>query len=281
MKMISRKLRNGIEMPGMAIGTNWIGKKDLKKILHSAFDAGFRAIDTARDYGNEHIVGDALYEVLKEKGMSRGDIFITTKIGNGQQAKGDIANEIDVSLRNLRTDYVDLWLMHWPYPGYYEITWDKMIDIYDKSTKVKAIGVANYDIRHLESLKGTFSEFMPMVNQIEFHPLRSIPDLYAYLKKETIMLEAYCPLCRLISPIKESVILKKLASKYGKSIGQIILRWHLQNESIPIFKSYNPNRFKENIDVFDFYLTPNEIDAISLMNQNYKYHLESASCPGY
>ena len=279
--MIDIKLTNGVSMPGMVIGTNWMGKRELKKILHSAFNAGFRAIDTARDYGNEPIVGQALSEVLKETGISREEIFITTKIGNGQQQKGDINGEIEQSLSNLKTDYIDLWLMHWPYPGYFESTWDKMCEIYANTDKTRAIGVANYDIRHFRKLKNNTNGIMPMVNQIECRPLRTISTLREYMKTENITLEAYCPLCRLISPIKESEVLKKLASKYNKSIGQIILRWHLQNNAIPIFKSYNPNRFKENIEIFDFSLSEEETAQISALNQNYKYHLESASCPGY
>ncbi len=171
--------------------------------------------------------------------------------------------------------------MHWPYPGYFESTWDKMCEIYANTDKTRAIGVANYDIRHFRKLKNNTNGIMPMVNQIEFHPLRTISTLREYMKTENITLEAYCPLCRLISPIKESEVLKKLASKYNKSIGQIILRWHLQNNAIPIFKSYNPNRFKENIEIFDFSLSEEETAQISALNQNYKYHLESASCPGY
>lgn len=206
--MIDIKLTNGVSMPGMVIGTNWMGKRELKKILHSAFNAGFRAIDTARDYGNEPIVGQALSEVLKETGISREEIFITTKIGNGQQQKGDINGEIEQSLSNLKTDYLDLWLMHWPYPGYFESTWDKMCEIYANTDKTRAIGVANYDIRHFRKLKNNTNGIMPMVNQIEFHPLRTISTLRDYMKTENITLEAYCPLCRLISPIKESEVLK-------------------------------------------------------------------------
>ena len=120
-------LSNGVKMPRMAIGTNWMKYKELKSVMESGFDAGFRAIDTARDYGNESVVGKVLYELTNESRggeYKREDIFLTTKIGNGQQIKGDICKEIDISLK---TDYVDLWLMHWPYPGYYERTWEKMM----------------------------------------------------------------------------------------------------------------------------------------------------------
>lgn len=279
--MVTRILNNGVKMPSVVIGTNWMNKKELKIILNSAFSVGFRAIDTARDYGNEPIVGEALSEVLKERGMSREEIFITTKIGNGQQEEGNISEEINISLKNLKTDYLDLWLMHWPYPGHYLSTWEKMCGVYNNTEKVKAIGVANYDIRHFSKLKEKFQDFMPMVNQIEFHPLRTIYNLRNYMQNENIALESYCPLCRLISPLKNSKVLNEIAAQHQKSIGQIILRWHIQNNAIPIFKSYNPKRFEENIDIFDFSLTSEEVDIISSLNQDYKYHLESASCPGY
>ena len=120
-----------------------------------------------------------------------------------------------------------------------------------------------------------------MINQIEFHPLRTVPSLVQYMKKHNIILEAYAPLCRLASPLREAAILNRLQIKYNKSIGQIILRWHVQQGNIPVFKSYKPNRFIENIAIFDFELTQSEIEEISALNINYKYHLESASCPGY
>ena len=111
---MKRKLINGVEMPNMVMATNWMDYPQLKTIMTAGFNAGFRAIDTARDYGNEAIVGKVLQDVLKEIGLQREDIFVTTKIGNSQQRKGDIAHEIEISLNNLRTDYIDLWLMHWP-----------------------------------------------------------------------------------------------------------------------------------------------------------------------
>lgn len=112
------KLSNGIEMPFMAMGTNWMNYDELFPVMTAGFKAGFRAIDTARDYLNEPVVGEVLKDALKKEGLKREDVFVTTKIGNGQQLKGNIEEEIDISLKNLKTDYVDLWLMHWPYPGF-------------------------------------------------------------------------------------------------------------------------------------------------------------------
>ena len=234
------KLYNGVEMPFMGIGTNWMSYKQLLPVMEAGVKAGFRAIDTARDYGNEPVVGDALKTTLASTGLRREDIFVTTKIGNGQQTLGNIEEEINISLRNLKTDYVDLWLMHWPYPGHFEKTWEKMIKVY-KSGKVRAIGVANYAVRHFNQLMNSHPEMVPMVNQMEYHPLRTASDIRSYMKSHNIKLQAYAPLCRLVPALKESDILKGLAEKYNKSIGQIILRWHVQQHDVmPVFKTYTP-----------------------------------------
>ena len=200
--MLDKTLSNGYTLPHMAIGTNWMKKNELVKILVSAIEAGFRAFDTARDYGSEDVVGDAVKESLAITGLGREDVFITTKIGNSQQVKGDIKGEVELSLRNLKTDYIDLYLMHWPYPGYFIQTWRKMIEIYSSTDKVRAIGVANYDSRHLVALADSAPELMPMVNQVEFHPLRTIQQLRQIHSKWDITLEAYAPLCRLMPPLR-------------------------------------------------------------------------------
>ena len=281
MKFPKIKLSNGIDMPFMAMGTNWMTYEELFPVMKAGFEAGFRAIDTARDYGNEPIVGDVLKDVLKSVGLTRQDVFVTTKIGNSQQMEGNIEEQLEVSLANLKTDYLDLWLMHWPYPGYFESTWEKMVKLYEAG-KVKAIGVANYDIRHFNQLLSSNPKVIAMVNQMEYHPLRTAEDLRAFMKKNRIVTQAYAPLCRLVPPLKDSDILHELSLKYKKSIGQVILRWHIQQGDVmPVFKSYNPNRFKENIDIFDFELTNEEMYSISSLNQNYKYHIESINCPGY
>ena len=279
--MLDKTLSNGYTLPHMAIGTNWMKKNELVKILVSAIEAGFRAFDTARDYGSEDVVGDAVKESLAITGLGREDVFITTKIGNSQQVKGDIKGEVELSLRNLKTDYIDLYLMHWPYPGYFTQTWRKMIEIYSSTDKVRAIGVANYDSRHLVALADSAPELMPMVNQVEFHPLRTIQQLRQTHSKWDITLEAYAPLCRLMPPLKDNEFLKRLGEKYSKSVGQIILRWHIQHGSIPVFKTYNPARFKENIQKFDFELSELEMSKIDSLNMDYKYHVESTNCPGY
>ena len=274
------ELSNHYKMPLIVMSTNWMDYKEMKRVVLSGLQCGYRAFDIARDYGNEHVVGKVIEECLNESGIKRNEIFITTKIGNSQQVKGDIDRQIEISLNNLRTDYIDLWLMHWPYPGHYINTWHKMEEIY-YTGKVKAIGMANYQVRHFEQLFKAGIEINPHCVQFELHPMRTADELAAYCISHKIAIQAYSPLCRMIEPIRTSSILNELSSKYNKSIGQIILRWHIQKGTVPVFKSVKPERLKENIEIFDFELTNEEIARVSLLDEDYKFHLESASCPGY
>lgn len=274
------KFNNGVEMPPIIMSTNWMDYPTMKKVVTAGLEIGYRAFDTARDYGNEHIVGKVLQECLKEQGLKREDIFITTKIGNGQQEQGNITEQIELSLRNLKTDYVDCWLMHWPYPDHYIATYHKMEKVY-KEGKVKAIGMANYHIRHFQKLWEAGFEITPHCVQFEHHPLRTAIDIQDFCHKHNIAIQAYTPLCRMIDKIKKSTILQDISSKTGKTIGQVILRWHYQHNSAPCFKSVNPIRLRENFDIWDFELSESDMQLINSMNADYKYHLESASCPGF
>lgn len=273
-------LSNGVSMPPIVEATNWMDYQQMKKLVTEGLTVGLRAFDTARDYGNEHIVGQVMKECLKEQGISREEIFITTKIGNSQQVQGNIEEQVEISLRNLQTDYIDLWLMHWPYPDYYIYTWRKMEKVY-LSGKVRAIGMANYRIRHFEHLFKEGVEIMPHCVQFELHPLRTANDIVNYCRERNIAIQAYSPLCRMIPKIRSSKILIDIASLHHKSVAQVILRWHIQNQTVPVFKSLKPHRLKENFNIFDFELSNTEMLQISSLNEDYKYHIESASCPGY
>lgn len=273
-------LNNGIEMPPIIMSTNWMDYPTMKEVVTAGLKIGFRAFDTARDYGNEHIVGRVLKECLAEQGLKREDVFITTKIGNGQQRLGNIEEQIEISLRNLQTDYVDCWLMHWPYPSYFVDTYHKMETVY-KTGKVKAIGMANYHIRHFEQLWKEGFDIAPHCVQFEHHPMRTADDIFEFCRSHHIAVQAYSPLCRMIDAIKKSSILNDIANKNGKTIGQVILRWHYQHQSVPCFKSLKPMRLAENFNIWDFELTQEEMAAINSMDCDYKYHLESASCPGF
>ena len=274
------RFHNGIEMPPIIMSTNWMDYPTMKEVVTAGLKIGYRAFDTARDYGNEHIVGRVLKECLAEQGLKREEIFITTKIGNGQQRLGNIEEQIEISLRNLQTDYVDCWLMHWPYPGYFVDTYHKMETVY-KTGKVKAIGMANYHIRHFEQLWKEGFDIAPHCVQFEHHPMRTADDIFEFCRSHHIAVQAYSPLCRMIDAIKKSSILNDIAYKKGKTIGQVILRWHYQHQSVPCFKSLKPMRLAENFNIWDFELTQEEMAAINSMDCDYKFHLESASCPGF
>lgn len=273
-------LSNGIRMPALIVATNWMDYPKLKEVVTAALKIGFRAFDTARDYGNEPIVGRVLNECIKEQGLKRKDIFITTKIGNSQQRLGNIDDQINISLRNLQTDYVDCWLMHWPYPEYYIDTYHKMEKVYQMG-KVRSIGMANYHMRHFIKLWKAGFDVAPHCVQFEHHPMRTADDIQEFCREHNIAIQAYSPLCRMIDPVKNSPILKAISERTGKSVGQVILRWHYQHQSVPCFKSVNPERLEENFNIWDFELTAEEMDSINSMNCDYKYHLESASCPGF
>ena len=274
------RFHNGIEMPPIIMSTNWMDYPTMKEVVTAGLKIGFRAFDTARDYGNEHIVGRVLKECLAEQGLKREDVFITTKIGNGQQRLGNIEEKIEISLHNLQTDYVDCWLMHWPYPDHFVDTYHKMEKVY-KAGKVKVIGMANYHVRHFEQLWKEGFEIAPHCVQFEHHPMRTADDIFEFCRSHNIAVQAYSPLCRMIDAIKKSSILNEIANKKGKTIGQVILRWHYQHQSVPCFKSLKPKRLAENFDIWDFELTHEEMAVINSMDCDYKYHLESASCPGF
>ena len=252
----------------------------MKKVVGAGLKIGFRAFDTARDYGNEHIVGRVLEECLKEQGLTRRDIFVTTKIGNSQQRLGNIEEQMEISLRNLRTSYVDCWMMHWPYPDHYIDTYHKMEKVY-RAGKARAIGMANFHVRHFRHLWDAGFEIAPHCVQFEHHPMRTANDILNFCREHKIAVQAYSPLCRMIDPIKHSPVLQSIAERTGKSIGQVILRWHYQHGSVPCFKSLKPSRLEENFNIWDFELTHDEMAAINAMDCDYKYHLESASCPGF
>ena len=274
------QFHNGIEMPPIIMSTNWMDYPTMKNVVSAGLKIGFRAFDTARDYGNEHIVGRVIEECLKEQCLKREDIFITTKIGNSQQRLGNIEEQIKISLKNLRTEYVDCWMMHWPYPDHYIDTYHKMENVYNSGI-VHAIGMANFHIRHFEKLWESGLEIIPHCVQFERHPLRTADDIFQFCKKHNIAVQAYSPLCRMIDSVKNSPVLKTISDRTRKSIGQIILRWHYQHGSVPCFKSIKPKRLEENFNIWDFELTEDEVAAINAMNCDYKYHLESASCPGF
>jgi diketogulonate reductase-like aldo/keto reductase len=293
-----RILSNGVEMPSIGMGTYPLQGEAMAKAAVAATKCGYRAFDTAHAYGNEVSVGNALQEVYRVNGLKRADVFITSKIGEDhdhgipdgklfyastpneqKDIKSIVSIQLNETLKDLRTDYLDLLLIHWPHPDYFVEVWKALEDEYHAG-KVRAIGVSNCRKRHLKKLIDT-SSICPMVNQFELHPLNTRKELIAYCKQLGIQVEAYSPLLVMNRKLIESFILKSLSQKYNKSIPQIILRWDIQQGVIPIPKSGNPVRLQQNINIFDFELTDDDMKRIDSLNENYKGLVESTYCPGY
>lgn len=274
-------------MPALQLGTSFweIGGRTNENIskLNTAIEYAMSldalGIDSGRDYKNEDVIGDCLNNLLSTNACSRENIFITTKVGNGQQLLRNMKREIDISLQNLRLDYIDLWMLHWPYPDYWLDNWAQMIDILHMG-KVRAIGIANMRERHIAKLKEQ-GLMMPHVTQIEFHPLRTVPAFQQICRENGVVIEAYSSNCNMIPLVKENKTLNDIAVKHQKTISQIIMRWDYQKSVIPIFRSFTPEHIKQNISIFDFCLTEEEVLLIDALNIDYKFHPESINCPGY
>ena len=252
-------LNNGVKMPSIGFGTYKSGNdEETAKIIKYALKIGYRQIDTASFYGNEVGIGNG----IKESGINREDIFLVTKLWNDDHGYDKNIEAFNKSLERLQVDYIDLYLVHWPNKLNSE-TWKAFEYLY-KTGKVKSIGVCNFKIGHLEELKKT-AQIMPMVNQIEIHPQSSKNDMLSYCEENNIQLVAWSPIMR--GKLFSNELMIDLSEKYKKTIAQIILRWHMQRGVIPIPKSSNEERIKENLNIFDFELSINDMKSIDLLNE--------------
>jgi methylglyoxal/glyoxal reductase len=255
------KLNNGMQMPVVGLGL-WRAA-DTEQVVLWALETGYRLIDTASIYGNEKETGNA----IRNCAISRNDIFATTKVWPDEQGYKQTLAAIDNSLSRMKLDHVDLYLVHWPVPSKSkrEETWKAMEEIYI-SGKSKSIGVSNYTIELLEEMK-QYSKIPPAVDQIEFHPFWYRKELMEYCHKNNIAVEDYCPLARARKLQDERIT--SIAKKHSKSNAQVILRWALQHGNIVIPKSSHKERLKENINVFDFELSDDDMTKLDALNENY------------
>ena len=255
------KLNNGVEIPRLGIGVYQSPPgRATQHAVKYALSIGYRHIDTASLYGNEADVGLA----LRDSGLRRDEVFITTKVWNSDQGYDSTLRACEGSLRRLGLTYVDLYLIHWPVPKMSDETWRAMVQL-SRESKAQAIGVSNYDIQDLKELLGNF-DITPAVNQVEFHPFLYQQDLLQFCEKNRIQLEAYSPLTRgkRLSHPK----LLKLAKKYGKTSAQVLIRWSLQHGLIVIPKSVHEERIRQNSEVFDFQLEPEDMKLLNSLNEN-------------
>lgn len=255
-------LNNGVEIPATGYGVFKVKEGDevFRSVLE-ALEAGYRLIDTAAIYGNEEGVGRA----IKASGLKREEIFLTTKLWNTDQGYDKAFEAFETSLKKLDTDYVDLYLVHWPGKDKYVESYKALEKLY-QDKRVRAIGVCNFHIHHLEKLLEE-TTIVPAMNQIELHPLMNQEEIRTFCKEKGIQVEAWGPLMQGKADL-EAPLLVELSKKYKKSPAQIILRWHVQHGVLAIPKSVTPSRIRENIDLFDFELTSEDMAKIDGMNEN-------------
>ncbi|MGI6128113.1 MAG: aldo/keto reductase [Planifilum sp.] len=258
------ELANGVKMPWLGLGVYKAKEgEEVEQAVKAALRIGYRSIDTAAFYDNEEGVGRA----VRESGVSREELFITTKVWNTDQGYDSTLAAFEASLRRLGMEYVDLYLIHWPVKGKYKETWRALETLY-REGRVRAIGVSNFQVHHLEDLMAD-AEIKPMVNQVEFHPFLTQETLRAFCRKEGIQLEAWSPLMR--GEVMNVPEIVELSKKYGKTPAQIVLRWDLQHGVVTIPKSVREERIRENADLFDFELSAEDMAKLDALNRNHRF----------
>lgn len=256
-----KKLANGVEMPILGLGVYKMRNRDeTLQAITTAIETGYRAIDTAALYYNEQEVGEA----VRHSSMPREELFITTKVWNSDQGYDHTLRAFETSLKKLGLDYVDLYLTHWAVIDKYEETYRAIQRLYDEKL-IRVPGVSNHQSHHIEKLLAK-AHVPPMVNQVELHPYLSQESLRDFCKQHDIAVTAWSPLAR--GNVLNDETLIHIGEAHGKSSAQVTIRWHLQNGIITIPKSVTPHRIAENFNVFDFELTPQEMQQINALNRD-------------
>ncbi len=253
-------LNNGLVMPQFGLGVWRIPEDEAAENVRTAIEAGYRLIDTAAIYKNESGVGEG----IRQSGVAREDLFVTSKLWNSDQGYDSTIQAFDASLERLGLEYLDLYLIHWPQPMYdtYVDSWKAMEKLY-KEGRVKAIGVSNFHPHHLERLAKECA-VVPAVNQVELHPRLIQTEVREYDATHGIVTESWSPLRGVIENVPQEIA--EIAQAHGKTPAQVVLRWHIQLGLVVIPRSSKAERIRENIDIFDFELTTSEVEAISALH---------------
>jgi 2,5-diketo-D-gluconate reductase A len=257
-------LNNGQRIPQFGFGVFLVKPADTAAAVTAALEAGYRHIDTAEMYGNERQVGEA----ISRSGLDRSEVYVTSKLSNDAHRPDDARRAFDESLKALGFDYLDLFLIHWPLPtrygGDYVSTWKTLEEFY-REGRARSIGVSNFQPHHLRRLHGE-SEIIPAVDQIEVNPYLTQDELRGFCAEHQIAVEAWSPLAR--GHVLDDPTIGVIARRAAKTPAQVVLRWHLERGDIVFPKSVTPDRIRENIDIFDFGLSAEEVEAISALNRN-------------
>ena len=257
------RLNDDHTIPQLGFGVFQIPPADTARAVGVALEVGYRHIDTAEMYGNERGVGQG----LRDSGLDRGDVFITSKLNNGFHRPDDARRAFERTLAELGSDYVDLFLIHWPLPTLYDgdfvSTW-RVLEEFRRDGRARSIGVSNFTVEHLERLRDE-TDTVPAVNQIELHPYFVNAEVREYGEEHGIATEAWSPIAQ--GAVLDDPVIVSIAHRLGRSPAQVVLRWHLERGSIVFPKSTTPSRIAENFALFDFTLAPDEIDAISELDR--------------
>ena len=292
------KLNNGVEIPCIGNGPGIVGyspkeskqsnniiarayrkfitrpkmEKDYVDAVAHSFQIGFTLLDYSSSYGDGRLIGEA----IKNSGVKREELFITTRISKKAQKEGKVRECLMNQLGGMGIEYVDMLMFHWPMTGYYLDTWKEMVQLY-KEGYCRCLGVANCHKHHLEALM-TVAGVVPAIDQFEVHPLFTQKELIDYCWSKGIQVEAYTAIARFDDRLMRLPLLKNIAEKYNKTVVQVILRWHVQTGTIPLVRSLNKGRQKENINIFDFELSSDEIQAIDNININSRLRYDPDNC---
>lgn len=255
-------LNNGVRIPQLGFGVFQIKPSETVEATLRALEVGYRHIDTAEMYGNEKEVGEA----VRRSGLPRGDVFVTSKLGNGKHAHKDALDAFERTLEDLGFDYLDLFLIHWPLPKVsdYVETWRAMEEIH-ASGRAKAVGVSNFQTAHIERLLAQ-SELVPAVNQIEVHPYLTQDEVRTFDARHRIATEAWSPIAQ--GAVLDDPTVTAVAGRVGRTPAQVVLRWHIQRGDIVFPKSVTPRRVRENFELFDFELSDQDMAMITGLNRN-------------
>jgi 2,5-diketo-D-gluconate reductase A len=257
------ELNDGARIPQLGFGVFQVDPGETADAVRTALDVGYRHIDTAEMYHNEEGVGQG----IRDAGVDRGDVFITSKLNNGFHRPDDARRAFDGTLEALGFDYVDLFLIHWPLPTLYDgdfvSTWQTLGE-FKRDGRARSIGVSNFQTAHLQRLAKE-TDTVPAVNQIEVHPYFANDEVRAYGRKHGIATEAWSPIAQ--GKVLSDDVVEGIADGTGKSPAQVVLRWHIQRGDIVFPKSVTPQRVKENFEIFDFELSPDDVEAISELDR--------------